>query len=224
MINLWGLIVTIIIFEICKKLKKFRFLNKIPPMVMSGIILILILCTFKIDYKNYNESACFLTLLLGPATIALALPLSDNAKLLTKNKRAVYFGFVIAVGTAIITTIVLGKIFHADWELVTSLMPKTVTTPIAIEISKLIGGIPELTACMVVLTGIFGAMFGHKILKMVKIKSDIATGLAIGASSHVLGTSTCIEKNKQKQVVMATLALIIIGILTTIVCVLFFNV
>lgn len=224
MINLWGLIVTIIIFEICKKLKKFRFLSKIPPMMMSGIILILILCTFKIDYKNYNESACFLTLLLGPATIALALPLSDNAKLLTKNKRAVYFGFVIAVATALITTIILGKIFHADWALVTSLMPKTVTTPIAVEISKLIGGIPELTACMVVLTGIFGAIFGHKILKMVKIKSDIATGLAIGASSHVLGTSTCVERNKPKQVVMATLALIIIGILTTVVCVCFFNV
>lgn len=222
MINLWGLILTILIFEICKKLKKFRFLNKIPPMVMAGFILIVVLCAFKIDYKDYNESACFFTLLLGPATIALAMPLSDNAKLLTKNKRAVYFGFIVAVSTAIITTIILGKIFHADWELVTSLMPKTVTTPIAIEISKIIGGIPELTACMVVLTGIFGAMFGHRILKMVKIKSDIATGLAIGASSHVLGTSTCIEKNRQKQVVMATLALIIIGILTTIVCVLIF--
>ena len=98
-------------------------------------------------------------------------------------------------------------------------MPKTVTTPIAIEISKAIGGIPELTACMVCLTGIYGAMFGHKILKMFKIKSDIATGLSIGATSHVLGTSTCIEKKREKQVVMATLALIIIGILTTVICV-----
>lgn len=222
MINLWGLILTVIIFEICKKLKMIRILSKIPPMMMAGIILIVVLCIFKIDYKSYNESACFLTLLLGPATIALAMPLSENAKLLTKNKRAVYFGFVIAVVTAIVTTIVLGKIFHADWQLVTSLMPKTVTTPIAIEISKAIGGIPELTACMVVLTGIYGAMFGHKILKIFKVKSDIATGLAIGATSHVLGTSTCIEKHKQKQVVMATLALIIIGILTTVICVCMF--
>ena len=222
MINLWGLLATILIFELAKKCKKIKFINKIPPMMLSGIILIVILLAFKIDYKSYNESACFLTLLLGPATIALALPLSDNAKLLTKNKRAVYFGFVIAVATAIITTILLGKVFHADWKLITSLMPKTVTTPIAIEISKSIGGIPELTACMVVLTGIYGAMFGHKILKMFKVKSDIATGLAIGATSHVLGTSTCVERNRKKQVVMSTLALIIIGILTTIVCVLCF--
>lgn len=222
MINLWGLIATIIIFEVCKKLKMVKIFSKIPPMMMAGIILIMILCVFKIDYKSYNESAFFLTLLLGPATIALALPLSDNARLLTKNKRAVYFGFIIAVTTALVTTILLGHIFHADWKLITSLMPKTVTTPIAIEISKAIGGIPELTACLVCLTGIYGAMFGHKILKMFKIKSDIATGLSIGATSHVLGTSTCIEKKREKQVVMATLALIIIGILTTVICVLIF--
>lgn len=218
MINLWGLVVTVLIFEIVKRIKWI----KVPAMLVSGIILIFILCVFKIDYSSYNESACFLTLLLGPATIALAMPLSDNAKILVKNKRAVYFGFVIAVATAIITTVVLGRIFHADWQLITSLMPKTVTTPIAIEISKAIGGIPELTACMVCLTGIYGAVFGHKILKAFKIKSDIATGLAIGATSHVLGTSTCIEKKRQKQVVMATLALIIIGILTTVICVFFF--
>ena len=191
-------------------------------MMVTRIFLIIILYVFKIDYSEYNESACFLTLLLGPATIALAMPLSDNAKILLKNKRAVYFGFLIAVVTAIITTIVLGKIFNADWQLITSLMPKTVTTPIAIEISKTIGGIPELTACLVCLTGIYGAMFSHKILKVFKIKSDIATGLAIGATSHVLGTSTCIEKKRQKQVVMATLALIIIGILTTVICVFIF--
>ena len=218
MINLWGLVVTVLIFEIVKRIKWI----KVPAMLVSGIILIFILCVFKIDYSSYNESACFLTLLLGPATIALAMPLSDNAKILVKNKRAVYFGFVIAVATAIITTVVLGRIFHADWQLITSLMPKTVTTPIAIEISKAIGGIPELTACMVCLTGIYGAMFSHKILKMFKIKSDIATGLSIGATSHVLGTSTCIEKKRQKQVVMATLALIIIGVLTTLICVVLF--
>ena len=162
MINLWGLVVTIVIYEICKCIKRL----KIPAMMLASIVLIVILCSFKIDYKSYNESACFLTLLLGPATVALALPLSDNVKLLTKNKRAVYFGFVIAVVTALITTIVLGHIFQADWKLITSLMPKTVTTPIAVEISKAIGGIPELTACLVCLTGIYGAMFSHKILKI----------------------------------------------------------
>jgi predicted murein hydrolase (TIGR00659 family) len=222
MIKLWGVIVTYFIYELSKKLKLVKYLKKFPPMMVSGLIIIAILEFFKIDYESYNKSACFFTLLLGPATISLAYPLVENLNLLAKNKRAVYFGFVVATFTAILTTFLLGKIFHSDWNITTSLLPKSVTTPIAVEISKAIGGIPELTACIVVITGIYGALLGHKILKLFHIKSDIAIGLAIGASSHVLGTSSCIEKHKEKQVVMATLALIIIGILTTVICVFVF--
>lgn len=222
MTNIWGLILTILVFLISRKLKNIKYIGKLPPMMIAGIFLIIFLNIFKLDYVKYNESACFLTLLLGPATIALAYPLSQNIQLLTKNKRAIYLGFIIAVVTALITTWFIGKIFHTDINIIASLMPKSVTTPIAVEISKAIGGIPELTACIVVLTGVYGAVLGHKLLKLFKIKSDIAQGLAIGAASHVLGTSSCIEKNKQKQVVMATLSLIIIGLLTTFICILIF--
>lgn len=222
MVNLWGFITTFLIYELSKKSRKFKYLKKIPPLMLSGIILIIFLKIFHIDYQSYNESACMYTLLLGPATISLAFPLVENLSLLKKNKRAVYFGFIVAALTAITTTFILGKLMHSDWNIITSLIPKSVTTPIAVEISKAIGGIPELTACIVVVTGIYGALFGHKILKWFHIKSDVAIGLSIGASSHVMGTSSCIEKKKDKQVVMATLALIIIGILTTIICICMF--
>lgn len=222
MISLWGFIITFIVYELSKKLKSVKYLKKLPPMMISGVILITILKCFNISYDSYNESACFYTILLGPATIALAFPLTENLGLLAKNKRAVYFGFVIAALTAIATTFILGKLLHSDWNIITSLIPKSVTTPIAVEISKAIGGIPELTACIVVITGIYGALLGHKILKWCRIKSDVAIGLSIGAASHVLGTSSCVEKQKEKQVVMATLALIIIGILTTVICVCIF--
>lgn len=222
MINLWGFIITFFIYELAKRLKQYKFLKKIPPMMTTGIIIILLLKLFNIEYQDYNESACLYTLLLGPATIALAFPLVENIELLTKNKRAIYFGFIIAALTAVITTIIVGTIFHSDKQIIISLMPKSVTTPIAVEISKAIGGIPELTACIVVVTGIYGAVFGHKLLKLIHIKSDIAKGLAIGASSHVLGTSSCIEKNRPKQVVISTLALIITGILTTVICIVCF--
>ena len=222
--SMWGLFATILFYQctlwLKKKYKFFKFLN---PNVAAGALLIVILTTLNIDYKNYNQSACFLTLLLGPATIALGYPLSENIELLTKNKRAIYTGFAVGTATALLTSYFLGMVFHSDWQIITSLMPKSVTTPIALEISKAIGGIPELTACIVALTGIYGAVFGHKILKIIHIKSDIAIGLAIGAASHVLGTSSCIEKNRPKQVVMATLALIITGIVTTIICILIFN-
>ena len=85
------------------------------------------------------------------------------------------------------------------------------------------GGIPELTACVVVLTGVFGAMFGHKILKLIKVKSDIAIGLSIGAASHIIGTSKCVETNREKQIVMASVALVIVGILSAIVAPLFLH-
>ncbi len=222
MINLWGLITTVIVYEIAVWLRSFPKLKFINPNVLAGIILIMIIYLFKTNYTQYNESACFLTLLLGPATIALGYPLSENIGLLTKNKRAIYTGFIIGTATALITSYFIGKVFHSDWQIITSLMPKSVTTPIALEISKAIGGIPELTACIVALTGIYGAVFGHKLLKLFHIKSDISIGLAIGAASHVLGTSSCIEKNRPKQVVMATLALIIIGIITTIICIYIF--
>ncbi len=222
MINLWGIILTIVVFETAKRLKKVKFLNKLPPTFMAGLILVAIILGFKLDYISYNKSACFLTLMLGPATIALAYPLVENIELLTKNKRAVYTGFVIATITALLTSYFIGKVFHTDWNIVTSLMPKSVTTPIALEISKAIGGIPELTACIVSLTGIYGALIGHKLLKLFNIKSDISIGIAIGAASHVLGTSSCLERHKDKQVVMATLALIVIGIITTVVCIIIF--
>ncbi len=222
MINLWGFIITFFIYELAKRLKQYKLLSKIPPMMTTGIIVILFLKLLNIEYQEYNESAYLYTLLLGPATIALAFPLVENIELLTKNKRAIYFGFIIAALTAVITTIIVGTIFHSDKQIIISLMPKSVTTPIAVEISKAIGGIPELTACIVVVTGIYGAVFGHKLLKLIHIKSDIAKGLAIGASSHVLGTSSCIEKNRPKQVVISTLALIITGILTTVICIVCF--
>ena len=100
MINLWGLILTLAIFYLSLQLKSTKILNgffrKIPPTVTTGIFLIGIIYFFKLDYTKYNESACWLTILLGPATIALAYPLVDNLYLLNHNKRAVYFGLVIA--------------------------------------------------------------------------------------------------------------------------------
>ena len=224
MINLWGLIITLIVFSLSLKLRTSSilggFFGKIPPTVTTGILLICIIYFCKLDYADYNKSACLLTILLGPATIALAYPLVENIHLLKQNKRAVYFGLLVATLTAVGASFCISKIFHNDMNLAISLIPKSVTTPIAVEVSKLIGGIPELTACLVVITGIYGATFGHKILQLLHIKSDVAKGLAIGASSHVLGTSTCVKR--RQQLVMATLALILCGILTTVICILIF--
>lgn len=211
MLNLFGFLATIIIYGIALKFRK-----QIPVIILAGILIIILLQLLKMDYATYNSSASLLTVLLGPATIALGHPLSQNLKTLTKNKRAIYFGLIFATIIAIFLTYLTGKLLHTEINIICSLIPKSVTTPIAVEISKTIGGIPELTACVVVLTGIWGAVTGHKILKLIGIKSDISIGLSIGASSHVMGTSSCIEKEKEQQTTISTLALIIVGILTAV--------
>lgn len=221
MINPFGFIITIFYFKLSEFLKKYPIFSKLPPIVMAGVLLILTLEIFHIDFSKYNESASFLTLMLAPATIALGYPIYKNIALLTKYKRVIYLSFFIATLVAIVGTYIIGRLCHSELSLIKSILPKSVTAPIAIEISKLSGGISELTACVVVLTGVFGALFGHKILKLINVKNDIAIGLSIGAASHVIGTAKCVEIQKEKQVVMASVSFIIVGILTAIIIPLF---
>ena len=218
--QIWGLVLTLVIFFISKKISKY--IKKIPPILLSGIFIIIFLKYFNIPFDEYNKSANVLTMLLGPATIALGYPLYNNLHFLYKNKRAIYIGFVVAILSALISVYLLGNLLHLNKELIMSLLPKSITTPLAVETSSKIHGIPEITACIVFLTGLFGAVFSHDILKFFRIKSDIAKGIAIGASSHVMGTSSCIEKNKQIQITFSTIALIIVGILTSFCCICFF--
>ena len=219
--QIWGLVLTLVIFFISKKISKY--IKKIPPILLSGIFIIIFLKYFNIPFEEYNKSANILTMLLGPATIALGYPLYNNLHFLSKNKRAIYIGFVVAILSALISVYILGNLLQLNKELIMSLLPKSITTPLAVETSHKIHGIPQITACIVFLTGLFGAIFSHDILKFFKIKSDIAKGIAIGASSHVMGTSSCIEKRKQIQITFSTIALIIVGILTYFFCILFFN-
>lgn len=224
MINILWLVLTVFLFLAVRKVQKYKIFKFLPQMFLTSIVLIIILESFHVSFEDYNEYCSLLTLLLGPATISLAYPLYKNFYLLSKNKRAVFIGFFTASIIAIISAVTIGKLFHSDLSIVSSLIPKSVTAPIAIEISKIIGGIPELTACIVAITGLFGAVFGHRLLKIFHIKSDISKGIAIGATSHVLGTASCLEKHKEKQVVMATISLIVVGIITTLICVFFVHV
>lgn len=222
--SLFGILSTIFSFKFAKYLNKYPILKEISPILIAGIILIFILKIFNIDYCVYKQGASYITFLLIPATIALGYPLYKNSKMLVKNKRIIYVAFVLATIIAILSTYIIAYKGHAHTQIIVSMLPKSITAPMAIETSKQLGGIPELTACVVVLTGVFGAIFGHKILKLVKVKNNIAIGIAIGSASHVVGTSKCIEKGNQKQIAMSTLALVIVGIFTVVLAPLIWNI
>ncbi len=207
---------TFFIFYLCKALTRVKYFKKLPPIILASAVIILILKYFNINFSEYNTGAKYVTYLLGPATIALAYPLIKNKEILFVNKRAIYFGFIFATIIGIVSTAILGKIFHAKFSIIISMLPKSVTTPIAVEISKTIGGIPELTACAVIITGILGALFNRRLLKLFKINNDTAIGLSVGASAHVMGTSSLAERKEYKQVAISTVALTIVAILTAV--------
>ena len=212
--QIFGLFSTIILFFIFKKIS---FIKKIPIILSVGIFLILILKTFNISYERYYYSASILTFLIAPATIALAYPMYKNSNILTTNKRIFYLSLLFGTIFALIITFFLAKFLSNDYKIVLSLLPKSTTIPIALEISKIIGGYQEITSCVVVLTGVFGGVFGHSILKFFKIKNDIAQGIAMGTASHIIGTSACAEKKKLKQTSASTIALILVGLFSAII-------
>jgi len=224
MINPLGLILTVGLFKGAQRCKNIPFIGKIPPVAIAGILILVILKCFNISFETYNESASYITLMLVPATIALGYPIFKHVNLLMHNKRIIYSGFAVASLVAMSTTYITAKLCHTDFGVIISMLPKSVTAPIAVEISKSMGGVPELTACIVVLTGVFGAVLGHKILSLIHVKSDVAIGLSIGAASHVIGTSRCVEKGREYQVVMASVALVLVGVITSILAPIFIRI
>ncbi len=214
----FGFLITLFLFIIFQKLNL-----KFPIILSVGFCIILILKIFNISYETYNISASYLSYFIAPATIALAYPMYKNYHILITNKRILYFSLFLATTTAMVSTYFCAKLFGADLRVILSLLPKSTTLPIALSISKTIGGYGELTAIIVALTGVFGGAFGHSILKFLKVKNDVAIGLALGSASHVIGTSACANRKKDKQTAASTIALIIVGLLSSIIIPLFKN-
>lgn len=210
------LVITVIIFKLAEKLKQLPQFSKVPPIITTVFILFLLITITSVEYKDYNDSTWLLTYLLFPAIIALAYPLIENIEVLKNNKRAVGSGILVATIVSILSVGFMGKLFNSSEMLILSLIPKSITTPIAIEVSKNIGGTPELTVCFVILTGIFGAVVGHRVLRFFKVKNNLSIGMAIGAASHVLGTATCLQNKEEQQAAVGGFTVILVGICTAI--------
>lgn len=213
---LFGIGLTIIIYCACEIIVERLELDIIPPFVLAcPIIIAILLLNPQIKYEQYASGGSLVNFLLGPATIALALPLIRNRKIIKRHAGIILGGITIATLTAIFSIYICGKVFGTSEEVLLSLLPKSVTTPIAIEISNTIGGIAPLTAAAVIFTGMIGATFNHKILSLFGIKNDLAAGLSIGASSHGLGTSVC-SRVSPVQLAIGGVAIALTGIATSI--------
>ena len=213
---LFGFLITFILFCVFYKLRNTSVFSKVPVIFSSAVCIMLVLVIFQISYETYYSSARYLSYLIAPITVVFAYPLYENSNILIKNKRALYPALLIGTLVAIASTYLCATFMKAKFIIVLSMLPKSTTMPIAIEISKSIGGYLELTACVVVMTGVLGALLGHWVLKKFKVTNDIAIGLAMGSASHVIGTAACAERQRSRQVAAGTIALILVGFFSAI--------
>ena len=163
------------------------------PLIISIAIIILFLQITKMDYETFQRGGQFVSFLLGPSVVALGYILYQQMSYLKGNVVSILTSIFVGSITGIVSVIVLAKITGADNALVMTLEPKSVTTAIAMNISAQSGGIPSLTAVIVLFCGIFGGIVGPFVLRILGIKSSIAKGLAMGASAHSVGTVKAME-------------------------------
>lgn len=209
------LFITFGIYFLARMLQKKTGYILLNPILISIAFLIAFLKFAGISYETYNEGGVFIEFWLKPAVVALGVPLYLQLKQIRKQFLPILLSQLAGCVVGIVSVTLLAWLFGANQETILSLAPKSVTTPIAMEVSETIGGIPSLTAAVVVIVGLFGAVFGFKIMKLMKVTQPISQGLSMGAAAHAVGTSTAMEVGNRYGV-YAGLALILNGILTAI--------
>lgn len=168
------------------------------PIVVAAIIIILILIVFKISYDTYMIGGGLISELLGPAVVALAYPLYMQRKLLKELALPVITGTFIGAIVGIVSGVLLTKWFSFADEIIYSISPKSVTTPIAMEVSESLGGYTSLAAVFVIIAGITGAVLSNNIYKLFRLKHFIGRGVGIGSGSHAIGTSKALESSEEE--------------------------
>lgn len=212
----FGIVLTLLCYWIALKISAKVKNTLCNPLLVSSAIIIVLLLIFKIDYETFDKGASHVTYLLNPATVCLAVPLYRQFQVLKSNLKAVLGGVFAGCIACMITIVGMAAAFSFGPELTASLLPKSVTTAIAIGIAEEIGGLSAITVACVVFTGIFGACIASTVFKILKIEEPVAQGLATGTSAHAVGTSRAIELG-EIQAAMSSLAIVVTGIMTVVI-------
>lgn len=205
--------VTFVFYIGAQRLQRATGIILINPILISiaAIICFLLLC--DIDYATYQSGGEYIDFWLKPAVVALGVPLYRQLPTIKKQILPLLVSELCGCVAGIVSVVVVAKLLGASHEVIMSLAPKAVTTPIAMEVSSAVGGIPSLTAAVVVCTGIFGGIAGFKIISLSRIKSPIAQGLSMGTAAHAVGTSAAMERS-ERYGAFSSLGLTLNGLLT----------
>lgn len=194
----------------CKKKTGFGWCN---PLLISIIVTILVLLGCGIDYETYQAGAKYLSYLLTPATVCLAIPLYEQFEQLKQNNIAILVGILAGVMTSLVTILALAVILGFDHQEYVTFLPKSITTAIGMDISEELGGIVPITVTVIILTGVLGNVLADGLFRLFRIKEPIARGVALGTSSHAIGTAKAMELGEVEGA-MSSLSIVVAGILT----------
>ena len=205
-----GVAISLIAYMAGTFLKKKLKLGLFNPLLISIIVTMVVLIIGKVDYESYNAGAKYLSWLLTPATVCLAIPLYEQFELLKSNCAAIILGIASGVVTSLVTVLVLSVVFGLTHEQYVTLLPKSITTAIGMGVSEELGGYVTITVAVIVVTGVIG-----NICKVFRITDPIAKGVAIGTSAHAVGTAKAIEMGEIEGA-MSSLSIAVAGILTVV--------
>ncbi len=211
----FGVLVSIAAYELGMFLKKKWKLAIFNPLLLSVLAVMGILTLLDMDYDLYYEGAKYISYLLTPATVCLAVPLYEKLELLKRYPGAILGGILAGVLTSLGSVLVFAFLFGFTHEQYVTLLPKSITTAIGMGISEELGGMTAITAAVIIITGVLGNMTAELVLRLFHIEDPIAKGIAIGSSSHAIGTAKAMEIGEVEGA-MSSLAIAVTGLLTVI--------
>ena len=209
----FGVALSVLAFWIGVKIQKKTGLVVCNPLLIGVILVIGLLLALGIPYENYDQGGSLINLFLSPATACLAVAIYSKVQLLKENWLPILVGCVVGSLVSMGSILGLCRLFGLDDAMTASLLPKSVTTPIAVSVAQAHGGIPSITVVAVILTGILGSILAPLLIRLFRVKDPIAAGLAIGACSHAVGTSKALELGETEGA-MSGLAIGVCGLVT----------
>lgn len=208
-----GVVLSVFAYQIGVFLKKKTNSPFLNPLLVSVVIVMAILIVFKVDYESYNSSAKYLSYLLTPVTVSLAIPLYRQMESLKKNFKAIMLSVLAGTLASMGVILLMSILFGLSHEEYVTLLPKSITTAIGMVVSEELGGYVTITVAVIVVTGILGNIIGEFVCKVFRIQHPISKGLALGTSAHAIGTTKAMEMGEIEGA-MSSLAIVVAGLIT----------
>ena len=211
----FGVVISLVGYELGLFLKRKFKKAVFNPLLISILFVMAFLGIFRVDYETYNEGAKYISYLLTPATVCLAIPLYQQLELLKSHKKAILIGITSGVLASLLSVLGLAVLFGLTHEQYVTLLPKSITTAIGMGVSEEAGGLVTITVAVIIITGVFGNMVAEFICRLFRIEEPVAKGIAIGTSAHAVGTAKAMEIGEVEGA-MSSLSIVVAGLITVV--------